>query len=513
MINLSMRPLGKAQWNAQCARHLLNRAGFGGTPTQVDALVAMGPEGAVDYLLNFESVSDEAISDTLFDRHIRRPLTDEERSMVQEARRSNDEDALAQVQKMRNERDGLDRKQAQEVQKWWLGRMIETGRPFEEKMTLFWHGHFATGYRTVEDSFHMFQQNQLFRKYATGNFARLVGSILRDPAMLKYLDNDDSKKGKPNENLARELMELFVLGEGNAYTEHDIKEGARALTGYTFEDDAFRFNPAQHDGESKTILGQTGAWDGDDFARLILSRRESSEFLCGKFYRFFVNDAPGMPNEKTKVVTTALAAELRKKQYEIKPMLKMLFRSQHFYDAANMGATIKSPVQLTVQTIRELGVPPRDLATLNAATDLMGQSLFMPPSVKGWECGQSWINTSTFFVRQNLAVYLITGKRPEAFDWDESLANWDTSALEAAIAARTGGDSAKDPDALLDIILAVNATPTRRAQFRAFTDSLTGAQNGSSKDGGPLTRTLKLRGKALVHALCLVTSIPEYQLC
>ena len=492
-----MSPISKSQWNATTARHLLNRAGFGGTSAQVDALVAMGPDGAVDYLLNYDSLPAEAISDTQFDRDIRRPLNDEERSMVQQARKSNDENALAQIQKLRNERDGLDRKQAQEVQKWWLRRMIETGRPFEEKMTLFWHGHFATGYRTIEDSYHMFQQNRLFRTHAVGNFSQLVMRILRDPAMLKYLDNDESRKGRPNENLARELMELFVLGEGNVYTENDIKEGARALTGYTFQDDAFKFNAGQHDGESKTILGQKGDWDGDDFARIILSRKESSEFLCRKLYRFFVNDGPGMPDVKCVAVTKALAEELRKKQYEMKPVLRMLFRSKHFYDSANMGATIKSPVQLTVQTIRELGVPPRDLSTLNSATDLMGQSLFMPPNVKGWECGQTWINTSTFFVRQNLAVYLITGKRPEAFDWDESLANWNTSALESAIAARTNGDASKEADALMDIVLAVDASAIRREQFKKYVQTLNGP----------------LKGERLVAALCLVTAMPEYQLC
>ena len=497
MTNLSMSPISKSQWNATTARHLLNRAGFGGTSAQVDALVAMGPDGAVDYLLNYDSLPAEAISDTQFDRDIRRPLNDEERSMVQQARKSNDENVLAQIQKLRNERDGLDRKQAQEVQKWWLRRMIETGRPFEEKMTLFWHGHFATGYRTIEDSYHMFLQNQLFRTNAVGNFAQLVMRILRDPAMLKYLDNDDSRKGRPNENLARELMELFVLGEGNAYTENDIKEGARALTGYTFEDDAFKFNAGQHDGESKTILGQKGEWDGDDFARIILSRKESSEFLCRKLYRFFINDGPGMPDVKVATVTKALAEELRKKQYEIKPVLRMLFRSQHFYDAANMGATIKSPVQLTVQTIRELGVPPRDLSTLNSATDLMGQSLFMPPNVKGWECGQTWINTSTFFVRQNLAVYLITGKRPDAFDWDESLAHWNTDLLEAAISSRTNGDASKEADALMDIVLAINASTERREQFKKYVQTLNGP----------------LKGERLVAALCLVTAMPEYQLC
>jgi len=497
MTNLSMSPISKSQWNATTARHLLNRAGFGGTSAQVDALVAMGPDGAVDYLLNYDSLPAEAISDTQFDRDIRRPLNDEERSMVQQARKSNDENALAQIQKLRNERDGLDRKQAQEVQKWWLRRMIETGRPFEEKMTLFWHGHFATGYRTIEDSYHMFLQNQLFRTNAVGNFSQLVMRILRDPAMLKYLDNDESRKGRPNENLARELMELFVLGEGNAYTENDIKEGARALTGYTFEDDAFKFNAGQHDGESKTILGQKGEWDGDDFARIILSRKESSEFLCRKLYRFFINDGPGMPDAKVTTVTKALAEELRKKQYEMKPVLRMLFRSQHFYDAANRGATIKSPVQLTVQTIRELGVPPRDLSTLNSATDLMGQSLFMPPNVKGWECGQTWINTSTFFVRQNLAVYLITGKRPDAFDWDESLAHWNTDLLEAAISSRTNGDASKEADALMDIVLAINASTERRAQFKKYVQTLNGP----------------LKGERLVAALCLVTAMPEYQLC
>ncbi len=497
MTNYSVQPLPKNQWNARCARHLLNRAGFGGTSAQVGALVDMGLDRAVDYLLNYESVPTDEISATQFDSAIRRPATDQERAMVQAARQSENEEALAQFQKLRNERDGLDRRQAQEVQKWWLRRLIETGRPFEEKMTLFWHGHFATGYRTIEDSYHMFQQNQLFRKYAVGNFADLVMRILRDPAMLKYLDNDESRRGRPNENLARELMELFVLGEGNAYTENDIKEGARALTGYTFEDDAFKFNAGGHDSDSKTILGQTGNWDGDDFARIILSRKEPSEFLCRKFYRFFVNDGQGMPDVKAQAVTKALAAELRKQQYEMKPVLRMLFRSQHFYDVANIGATIKSPVQLTVQTIRELGVPPRDLSTLNSATDLMGQSLFMPPNVKGWECGQCWINTSTFFVRQNLAVYLVTGKRPDAFDWDESLAHWDTTALEAAIADRMALDASKESDALMDIILAVDATPSRREQIRKYTSTLNGP----------------LKGERLVAALCLVTAIPEYQLC
>ncbi len=499
MINYSTTPLGSSNWNAQTARHLLNRAGFGGTPVQVEALRAMGLDGAVDYLLTFgaRATPAESLAGEPFDPSIRRPLTDEERATFQQARQSNSDAAREQLQKLRNQQDALDRAQMQEIQKWWLRRLIETGRPLEEKMTLFWHGHFATGYRTIEDSYHMLAQNELFRTHAVGNFADLVLRILRDPAMLKYLDNDESRKGRPNENLARELMELFVLGEGNGYTESDIKEGARALTGFTFEDDTFRFAANNHDGDRKTILGQTGNWDGDDFARIILSRRETSEFLCGKLYRFLVNDAPGMPDSKSKPFVAALAAELRKQQYELKPVLRMLFRSQHFYDAANRGAVIKSPTQLIVGTIRQLGTPARELSSLNAAGDLMGQSLFMPPNVKGWDGGQSWINTSTYFVRQNLAVYLITGLRPDAFDWDADLATWDTSALEQALGRATGGDASKEPDALLDLVLALDASAERRAQFRAFTTGL----------GGPLT------GSRLVAALCLVTALPEYQLC
>ena len=497
MTSYSTSPLAKSDWTIATARHLLNRGGFGGTPVQVDALQAMGMDRAVDYLLDYGSTPAAAISPTEFDCEIRKPPTAEQRAVYQTARQSNNEAAREQLQQLRNQQDGLDRKQMQEIQKWWLRRMIETGRPLEEKMTLFWHGHFATAYRTIEDSFHMFQQNQLFRTHAVGNFADLVLRILRSPAMLKYLDNDESRKGRPNENLARELMELFVLGEGNGYTESDIKEGARALTGFTFNDDTFEFQPNNHDRESKSILGQTGNWDGDDFAKIILSRRETSEFLCGKLYRFFVNDGPGMPDAKRKSFAIAMATELRKQQYEIKPVLRLVFRSQHFYDSANRGATIKSPTQLIVQTIRELGTPPRELATLNAAGDLMGQSLFMPPNVKGWDGGQAWINTSTIFVRQNLAVYLITGLRPDSFDLDESLAKWDTGALESAIAARTAGDSAKEADALLDLILAIDACEARRTQFRQYVKTL----------GGPLTQA------RLVAALCLVTAMPEYQLC
>src|SRR6185436_12424118 len=167
---------------------------------------------------------------------------------------------------MQQDRERDDRRQMREMQKWWLKRMIETPRPLEEKMTLFWHGHFATSFRTIENSYHMFKQNTLFRKHAVGNFGELLFAIIRDPAMIAYLNNNQSRKGKPNENLAREIMELFSLDIAG-YTERDIKEGARALTGYTFVDDKFEFRRNDHDTGEKSILGVTGPLDGDGFVK------------------------------------------------------------------------------------------------------------------------------------------------------------------------------------------------------------------------------------------------------
>jgi len=494
MTDLSLEPIRTSDWNAAAARHLLRRAGFGGPPEQVQALAAMKPASAVELLLDYERTPTVEIPDSTFDKDIRRPPTAEEREVIQRARRGQDEALQQQLQQMRNEKDREDREQLREIQQWWLQRMIETGRPMQERMTLFWHGHFATGYRGVENSYHMFLQNQMLRQHATGNFADLVMRILRDPAMLKYLDNDESRKGRPNENLARELMELFVLGEGNGYTEDDIKEGARALTGYTFDDDTFAFETNRHDDGPKTIFGSTGNWNGDDFARIILSRKEPSLYICAKLYRALVNDAPGMPGRNEMRVVDALAKKMREGQYDLKPVLRTLLLSRHFYDPANRASMIKSPVQLVVGATRELGVPVRNMSTVNAATDLMGQSLFMPPSVKGWDGGQLWINTSTLFVRQNLLVYLITGAGP---DGGADLGSWDPAPIRAALDSATAGDASRDADALLDLVLACDATPERRKQFRSAMEAL----------GGPL------EGRRLVRALCLVTALPEYQLC
>lgn len=492
-----LRPLPANRFDAAAARHLLSRAGFGGTPAQVDALVAMGLDKAVDLVVNYGSQPQAEVSPDDFDRDLVPYLSQEERQQLVRARRERDEATVERLERSENQARAQDRQQLVELRKWWLARMVETARPLEEKMTLFWHGHFATGGRTVEDSWKMFQQNHLFRTHATGNFATLVLNVIRDPAMIRYLDNNQSRRGRPNENLARELLELFILGEGSGYTEQDIKEGARALTGYTFEGEDFAFQQQNHDAGPKVIFGKRGNWNGDDFARLALSQKACSTFLCGKLHRFFVNDTPDADLPATHRAARAraveaMAAELRDGQYEVAPVLAKLFRSAHFHDPANRAALIKSPVQLVVQTVRQLGTPVRQLSSLVAACDLMGQNLFEPPNVKGWDGGRAWINTSTLFVRQNVAIYLLTGKRPDIYDWENDGARFDADALAAG-----AGTAEELVDRLLAVTLASPAHPERRDELVRFAAAQTSPA---------------ARAERALSTLALITALPEYQL-
>lgn len=498
MPDKTLRALSDRDFDFWAAHHLLSRAGFGGTPDQVRAIAQLGLDDAVDFVVDYESLP-QPEAEAGFQSDIMRPATPEEQASYRRARESGDEAVLEAFRRRRQQRQQADRQQIREMRKWWLERMIETPRPFEEKMTLFWHGHFATGYRAIEDSWHMYRQNEFLRANATGNFADLLFGIIRDPAMLRYLNNNQNRRASPNENLARELMELFALGEGNDYGENDIKEGARALTGYTYVDDDFVFNERQHDGGSKTILGRTGDFDGDDFVRILLSRRVCSEFLALKLYRFFVNDAPDVPTREQAPFLKALAGRIRSEKYDLKPVMKALFRSRHFHDPANRCAVVKSPLQLCVQTIRTLRTPVRDLTTLSAASGLMGQNPFEPPSVKGWDGGRSWINTSTLFVRQNLAVYLLTGRRPDIYDWQLDSTRFDPGHLLAHLEPDARGRVAPEEALpyLCRFLLGTEPHPSRLESLRAFTD----------RHGG------RIDGDRLTGVLCLITSMPEYQLC
>ncbi|RLS45146.1 MAG: DUF1800 domain-containing protein [Planctomycetota bacterium] len=498
MFDDALKPLSAKLFDYNAAVHLLNRAGFGGTPAQARALADMGLNKAVDQLVKYESQPVEPVKADLFDNGIMSPPTDEQRETAKKARQSNDENALAALQRERQRKQSDDRKQIAELQKWWIKRMIETPRPLEEKMTLFYHGHFATGYRTIEDSFHMYQQNQLFRKFATGNFAQLAHRIIRDPAMLKYLDNDENQKSKPNENMARELMELFTLGEGRGYTEDDIKAGALALTGYTFKDDTFYFNNNNHDASTKNIMGQSGPFDGDGFLDVILARNECAEFMAGKLFKFFVNDLPGEPSKEQKAFIVAMANKLRASKFEVKPLLNAVFSSAYFYSADNRGAIIKSPIQLTVQAVRSLRTPVRELSALASATDLMGQNVFFPPNVKGWDGGRSWMNTSTLFIRQNLLVYLLTGRKPDMYEWQASDIPFDATHLVDHLRQPDGSvDMASGIEYLLRFNLAQSPSPLRLQQVMAFATS----------------RGARLDNDRIIAVLALTTAMPEYQLC
>ena len=492
----------KQDFSFDQARHLLWRAGFGGTPGQVQLLVSWGAEKSVDHLLNFDKVPFEPAGEAAFERDIIRPPSAEDRQMLRKAQQAKDEDALAKYRLMRQNAEETDRQQMREIQRWWFKRMIETPRPLEEKMTLFWHGLLATSYRTIEDSYHMYVQNNLYRTHAVGNYGELLFALIRDPAMLAYLDQDDSRKNKPNENLAREIMELFSLGVGN-YTEQDIKEGARALTGYTYRDNEAVFEKNNHDTGSKTILGVSAAHDGDSFVKTILEQRACARYIATRLYRYLCHDYPTGQKRRdiaAKSVIDDLTGTLLSRKYEIKPVLRQLFLSQHFYDPQVMGEQIKSPIQLVVGAIRSLGTPVRDLSVCGEACDMMGQRIFFPPSVKGWDGGRSWVNTSTMFVRQNILVFLLTGKRPVGRDGLADQERFDPTRLLAELADAYPGASSEDPEKMIDAIL-------------SFT---LGRTQASSR--GTLVELVKSRGNKLdqqtmTDLMLLITAMPEYQLC
>lgn len=502
-IDTSTAPIRDRDFGFDQARHLLLRAGFGGTPKQVSTVASWGPEKAVEYIINYGSINYEEPSRTAFDRDIMRPVNAEERGEIAAARRRGDEVAVARLRAMRQEAERFDRQQIGKVQHWWLKRMIETPRPLEEKMTLFWHGHFATSYRTIEDSYHMYQQNLMFRQNAVGNFGDLLFGIIRDPAMIAYLDNNDSRKGRPNENLARELMELFSLGVGN-YSEQDIKEGARALTGYTFEDDEFVFNRGNHDEDPKSILGVRGKLDGDDFVKAILSHPACAKFICTKLYRYFVCHYPtGRPelDKAAETVIRTLAHTFVSNRYEIKPVLKRLFLSEHFYQPELQSEMIKSPAELVVGAVRSLNTPVRDLGVLTDAMNLMGQNLFFPPSVKGWDGGRSWINTATLYIRQNILCFLLTGKMPQGYDALADSEVFDADRFLRELDIPTTADSSEHIELVAQKMLRF----TIGSASRRNTDSLVAYAHSRGAQG--VTPDL------VSGMLLLITAMPEYQLC
>ncbi len=375
-----LKPLAPEAWDYAKARHLLVRAGFGGTPQQAAQLQAMGLHQAVDLLVDIHRLPAGNFPLEMYPPE--RPLPGEPRG----------------------QRGGLEGQQINNLRLWWAKRLVESPRPLEEKMTLFWHGHFAVQYSVVQHSYTMYQQNQMFRRNAVGNFGGLLYGLVHDPAMIRYLDNNTNVKGHANENLAREIMELFAMGADQGYTEKDIREAARALTGYTYDhfSGQFRFSVKNHDETPKTIFGRTGNWTGDDLVQLILEQPATARFIARRLFEFFAHAEPA------PAVVDQLAHVLRSNQYELTPMLKNLFLSEEFYSSQSMGTMIKSPVQLVAGMLRDLEVKEvADPGLLFGAMRDMGQELLEPPDVKGWRGGRAWINSNRLFTRYNTVASLL----------------------------------------------------------------------------------------------------------
>ena len=404
-----LRPIDAADWDYDKAAHLLERAGFGGTPDDIERLAAMSPAAAVEWLVRYETTAATApafVPSPIWDPGMD-PFPKSRAEAVRIARETGSAMGVAMLPEGESRRlqpvvnkffYGL-RSNAVETQRlatWWGERMLTSSRPLEEKMTLFWHGHFATGNTKVRDTRMMYQQNEMFRAHATGSFETLLLNILRDPAMLVYLDNGENIKGHPNENFGRELLELFSLGVGN-YTERDIREGSRAFTGWTNDVLEFKFDGTQHDFGEKSFLGHTGRLNGDDIIAIILQQPAAAEFIATKLYRYFVRETVDA------VVVETLAATFRDAGYRLKPLLTQIFLSKDFYSPASYATQVKSPVHLVVSTYRKLGLT--ELPTIpdfNRLTAGLGQTLFNPPNVAGWAGGRTWVTPATLLQRGNL---------------------------------------------------------------------------------------------------------------
>jgi uncharacterized protein (DUF1800 family) len=300
----------------------------------------------------------------------------------------------------------LDSGDADRLKAWWLYRVLYDLDPLREKLTLFWHSHFATSNHKVGSIAQMLQQNELLRRHALGPFADLLTGIVADPAMLVWLDGAGSKKEKPNENFAREFLELFTLSPGH-YTEKDIRAAARAFTGWTLDSGKAKFQEAGHDTGAKTFLQQKGAWKSADIVRITLEQPACAEFLCRKLYRYFVCETQDPRPELLR----PLAEELRGHAYDIGHVVRVILRSRHFYSSEVRRQRIKSPVECSAGLLRTLEVPRRDLRilALALACDRQGQELFHPPNVKGWDGGKAWLNSTTLLERGNWGNDIVWG--------------------------------------------------------------------------------------------------------
>ena len=367
------------------AAHLIRRAGFGGTPEEIDDLSSRGREGAVDHLIDFGQIDNSAM-DSL----------------------------LAASFDFSNPGDNTKFNNG-EIRRWWFTRMVATKRQFEEKLTLFWHNHFATSRSKVQDVF-MYNQNLLLRQLALDRFDNLLLKVSQDAAMLIWLDNITNVLGSANENFGRELQELFtmgikdvVTGEQN-YTEQDVKEVARAFTGWDYVKRApfaFQLKTAQHDNGTKTIYGQQGNFSGEDVISIISARPATARFLTSKLFNFFVYPVSNSATDKATI--DKFSKVYLNNNHSIKELVRAIFTSDEFFSERAFFSLVKQPVEFVVGAVRMLGgtynpgTSARGSNTLSTSARNMGQDLFGPPDVSGWDLNLGWVNTAAMLERFNFA--------------------------------------------------------------------------------------------------------------
>ena len=440
---LPFEPTTGQPFDRRLAAHLFRRAGLAASVPELDQAVQVGPHAAVKELLDAQDKT------AAFDEEMRK---------------------FAQVTLAANNPELLSG--------WWLHRMRHTSAPLVEKMTLFWHGHFATSAAKVRESELMLQQNEMFRRHALGSFAELARGIARDPAMLLYLDSATNRKVHPNENFSREVMELFCLGLGH-YTERDIQELARCFTGWEIQYGAFKFNQYQHDYGSKTVLGNSGKFDGDEGLAVVLEQPATAEFICRKLVRFFVADDEPISAE----LVAPLADKFRAADLNVGPVLETILTSRAFYSDAAIGRKIRSPIELGVGWLRALD-GTTNMVQLAGRLRELGQMPLYPPNVKGWDGGRTWINSSTLLGRTNLVRSLI----------ENGEVRYGGKSLEQHLADHAPSPPDELVNYLADLLVAVPLLPEVRSQL---------AQRLQSD---------RNRGRALRDMLHLLGSLPEFQL-
>lgn len=427
--------------------HLVRRAGFGATGPELDRFDAMGYEATVDSLFDFANTPD--------------PIGER----------------LAGL--------GLDLTKGEDLRRWWLVRMRHTTRPLQEKMVLFLHGLLTSGLGKVQPPL-MQQQNELFRARALGSYRDLLVEVSKDPAMLAWLDGNNSRKQRPNENYARELMELFTIGIGN-YTEDDVRQAARAFTGWSIPKDTLTpvFNPKTFDDGVKTFMGQTGRFNGEQIIDIILGRREAAEFIARRLWTFFA-----YPNPEPEVIGP-LADVLAGTGYNLGAALRHMFMSAEFSSPRAYRSIIKSPVDLVIGTLRTLGLET-DSKGLPALVRQMGQDVLNPPNVAGWPGGPTWLNSSLWLYRANFATGIATRRKGDP-------------GTVVDFSGVLGPNSVASPPALhehlLRLLLDSHQDEASRATLSAYMSA------GDARAWSPASIDRKGRG-----VLNLFLASPEYQL-